>query len=56
MVPNLKNESFNYEERCQLVKNRQESAKSCLSASQAVGKSSKPIDVTASSGTAYLFT
>ncbi|XP_042671807.1 glutamate receptor-interacting protein 1 [Centrocercus urophasianus] len=39
MVPNLKNESFNYEERCQLVKNRQESAKSCLSASQAVDES-----------------
>lgn len=56
MVPNLKNESFNYRERCQLVKNRQESATSCLSASQAIGKSNKPTEVTASSGTAYLFT
>ena len=56
MVPDLKNESFNYKERCQLVKNRQESAKSCLSAPQAIGKSNKPTEVTPSSRTAYLFT
>ena len=42
--------------RCQLVKNRQESAKSCLSASWVTAKGGKPTVVAASSRAACLST